>query len=358
MSAYDAHLYNQPNVGSVGMSGNSQPGGFGAGGGRYGAGTSGGSFPGSDPRYSGGDSRYGAGTSGGSFPGSDPRYSGGDSRYGAGTSGGSFPSASGNDPRYDPARAAAMRAFSGSGGGYQPTGSNAVGSNPGDQTMTQDQLDVIRGVSRQENCKHVLYVQRNKQTNELDLPSQFAWMESIEHDNDFALVDIADLDPRTFPSWLDLTPLLVVRRRDGQYIWKGEQAIRYLTKMSKSSVLGTPAFDDSSSLGKYMPSTWRDPRYDPRNGKLGDGAVAIDRVKAMREKQDQLRASRLKRPAGRPGQEPPPLPAINAKTPLSDDMLFAMGKHPSQIERRNQEFERQKYRRLQENPGRAIQSGW
>jgi hypothetical protein len=247
-----------------------------------------------------------------------------------------------------------MRAFSG--GGYQP--GNAPGSNLGDDKMTPDQLDVIRGLSRQETCKHVLYVQRNRQTGELELPDRFAWMESIEHDNDFALVDIADLDPRTFPSWLDLTPLLVVRRRDGQYIWKGQQAIRYLEKMSRSSVLGTPASDDSTSLGKYMPSTWRDPRYDNRNSKIGEGALAVDSVRSMREKQDKLHAARLKRPTGRPGQEPPPLPSISCKTPLSDEMLFAMGKHPSQIERRNAEFERQKYRKLQENPGRAIHSGW
>lgn len=266
-----------------------------------------------------------------------------------------------NDPRYDPARAAAARAF----GSGQPGRSLVGQTQGGNDVMTPEQMDSLRrltSATRQETCKYVLYVQRNKQTGQLDLPSRFAHMDASEIENDVVIVDVEDIEPSKFPTWLNRTPLLVVRRPDGHYIWKGERAIQFLEKLSRESVLGVPAGGEvSSQLGSYTTSTYRDPRYDKLEGKISD--TSFDSYRALRERQDKLHAAKHSAkvkggPGSRPGAEPPMLPAQDPKAPLPPEMLYNMGMHPSQLEKRRDESERKRFQALRENPARAMQGGY
>jgi hypothetical protein len=229
-----------------------------------------------------------------------------------------------------------------------------------DAAMSEAQRQMLQA-NRIEICKFVLYVQRDPRTGELDLPSKYAWMDSLQHEQDFALVDIADIDSAKIPSWLDVTPLLVHRRRDGNFLYKGEYAVRFLEKLAKSSLVGVTGGGTAEvGRGTYLPSAKKDPRYETGSGRKGIADSSVDAFMRMREAQDKARQAKFSgssahRQAG--AGEPPALPPIqDSKAPLDEATLYHMGRHPSQLEERKNDFARRQAAMYRQNPAKALQA--
>lgn len=210
---------------------------------------------------------------------------------------------------------------------------------------------------RADICKYVLYIQRDPHTNEPEEACKYAILEAEKREQEVMFVNIADIPPERRPPWMMGAPLLVVRRPDGQFLFKGSKAIQYLVNLNQSEPASLSLKDNlpgslkgqGSSMASYMSTAIRDPRYERTNKTTSDEVSSYD---AKRKQHDKMINERRKGVANDSLRLPDT--NLDAKAPLDEAFLFKMGQHPSQLRQKEEQAKRRELELMRRNPNQAA----